>query len=391
MKKSAKMIFVCFVMYIFCIVFGESSVAAFKNVKIGEPAPGFTLSEVGGSESVSLESYYNKNKVTIVVFWATWSPRSRKELSELRKMIKDYGDKGVDVVAVNVEKEEPTAEELAEMNKIKESIAGDFKLLLDNGLNSFREYGVVAVPSTVILDETGAIKRIFDGYASSVYMDMTAEVEIMLGIREPEVEVMVAKVEGPKINKKAKLRYGMGRKLVERGMGLKAVRELEHSARLDEKYDLPLALLGEVYEAEAERVRSKAKKGKNLDLAVDAYKRTLIRNDSNLFAYCGLARVYARQKKFDEAGEALDHAFNIDTGFITCIVSHAILLQERGDHAGAIVEFRKALELNKNLPKVHYLASKSYKSLKQYDKSVASLKESFKQLITTVQLNMAQE
>jgi len=156
----------------FCVIASESSVAAFKNVKLGEDAPKFNLKEIDSEELTSLDSYIEKNKVILVVFWSTWSPRSQQQLGDLKKMRDELGDKGLEIIAVNVEKEEATPEELKTMKDIKTSLSIDFKLLLDAGLSVFQEYGVVAVPSTVVLDSAGVIKKIYDGYPSSALLDI---------------------------------------------------------------------------------------------------------------------------------------------------------------------------------------------------------------------------
>jgi tetratricopeptide (TPR) repeat protein len=369
----------------------ESSVAAFKNVKPGDDAPKFQLGEVGGKDSVSLDGYFNKSKAIIVVFWSTWSPRSLKELKDLVKVVEEYGEKGVDVIAVNVEKEEPLIEEFNKMNEIKESLKLNYKMLMDKGLEIFYDYGVVAVPSSVLLDGGGVIRKIYDGYPTSTILDMRTDIEVMLGMQEPEKEIVVVKEVIPEELKKAKLHYGIGRKLVERGMCSKAVRELEESAGLDEKFDLPLVLLGEVYELEYQRVRSKAKKKAKLEKACDAFKRAAQRNNENLFAHSGLVRIYSHQGKLKEADEAVKVILKADSNFVTGIVAHGILLQAKGKDKEAIEEFKRALEYNRNMPKVNYLIAKSYKKINDNKNAVLSLKLSFKQLLTKIQRNMAQE
>lgn len=390
--KIVKLVGFFFFISVACLIINGSSVAAFKNVKEGEDAPKFNLKEVDNENSVSLESYFGKNKVIIITFWATWSPRSQKELDDLNKFMKEFKEKGLEVIAVNVEKEEPTAEELAEMKKIKDTLKPEYKLLLDAALGTFYEYGVVAVPSTVILDSSGAIKKIYDGYPTSALLDMKEDVEVMLGLKQPVNPAAVAAAEaGPVIAKAAKLHYGLGRKLIERGMGTKAAPELENAASLDEKYDLPLVLLGEVYEAEAARVKTKDKKDAAFTKAVDAFDRAIKRNDKNLFAYSGLVRVYAQQGKLDAADETMKNISSIDSNFVTGIVANGLLLQAKGKDDEAIKEFQRALEYNPNIPDIHYLISKSYEKQKDYEHSIASLKESFKLLLSQTQLRMSQE
>ena len=374
-----------------CVIASETSVAAFKNVKLGEDAPKFKLKEIASGDSVALDDYVGKEKkVVIVIFWSTWSPRSQQELGDLKELKAEFAEKGVDVLAVNVEKEDPTPEDINAMKEIIKTLDPGFNMIMDSGLGIFREYGVVAVPSTVFLDGDGVIKKIYDGYPSSAKMDMKIDVEVMLGLREPEKDIEVAEDTGPKIVKAAKLHYGLGRKLIERGMGSKAIKELEKAAKLDEKYDLPLVLLGEVYESEYRRVRKKSSKAEKLEKAVDAYKRAIDRSADNLFAYAGLVRVYAVQGKLAEADEAMTVIMKADSNFINGIIANAMLLQAKNKHEEAIKEFQHALEYNQNLPRVKYLMAKSYEKIKDYDKAIATLKSSFKQLATSVQINMAQ-
>ena len=92
--------------------------AAFKNVQAGAEAPAFRLKDLSGNE-VSLESFKSDNAV-LVVFWATWSSRSLEELRDVQKLVAEFGPKGLKALAVNVEHEHATDED---MKAIREKAA----------------------------------------------------------------------------------------------------------------------------------------------------------------------------------------------------------------------------------------------------------------------------
>src|SRR5512139_933404 len=152
--------------------------AAFKNVQAGAEAPPFRLKDLAGNE-VSLESYKSDNAV-LVVFWATWSSRSLEELKDVQKLVAEFGPKGLKAVAVNVEHEHAADEDLKIIREKTASLNLSYPVVLDAGLETFRNYGVVAVPSTAVLGAGNILRDAHNGYPSFVFLELKGQVEGLL-------------------------------------------------------------------------------------------------------------------------------------------------------------------------------------------------------------------
>jgi len=111
-------------------------------------AQDFTLTDLDGN-SVSLADY--KGKYLILNFFATWCDVCRAEMPDLEKIYRDYQEKGLVVLVVNLG-EDPA--------KIKDYIAANdftFPVVLDQELTVAGTYKVSAIPASFIINEDGII------------------------------------------------------------------------------------------------------------------------------------------------------------------------------------------------------------------------------------------
>jgi len=233
-------------LFVFCCVFhaAPKAAAAFRNVQAGTEAPVFKLTDLSGNE-VSLDSFKGDNAV-LVVFWATWSARSLDELRDVQKLVADYGPKGLKAVAVNVEHEHATDDDMRTIRDKAASLNLTYPVLLDKGLETYRNYGVVAVPSTGVLGAGLVLRDAFNGYPSSVSLDMKERVEALLGMKPKETAVAAKADTSHKPTRPALLNYNLGRRLYAFGMAEKAEPKLRAAAAADPQWAAPNVLLGEV-------------------------------------------------------------------------------------------------------------------------------------------------
>ena len=225
--------------------------AAFRNVQAGAEAPAFKLKDLSGND-VSLESFKSDNAV-LVVFWATWSSRSLEELSDVQKLVAEFGPKGLKAVAVNVEHEHATDEDMKAIREKAASLKLSFPVVLDSGLETFRNYGVVAVPSTAVLGPGNVLREAHNGYPSFVFLELKGQVEGLLGLRKAEAVAAAKPDTGYKPARQALLNYNLGRRLYAFGMPDKAEPKLKAAAAADPKWAAPNVLLGDVYLAQAKK------------------------------------------------------------------------------------------------------------------------------------------
>ena len=344
--------------------------AAFKNVQAGTEAPAFRLPDLAGNE-VSLESFQGDNAV-LVVFWATWSARSLEELRDVQKLVAEYGPKGLKAVAVNVEHEHATGDDL---RMIREKVAPlnlTYPVLLDKGLDTFRNYGVVAVPSTGVLARGNVLRDAFNGYPTFVFLELKGQVEDLLGLRPREAASAAAKPDtAHKPTRTALLNYNLGRRLFAFGMPDKAEPKLRGAAAADPKWAAPNVLLGELLLS-----RSKKDPGKVAE-AKKSFEAAVAAEEGNVVARTGLARVYWRMGQAADAEREVGAALAKSATYPPAMLLKASILARKGDVPAAGTLIREAIELNPRDPETHALAGRAWEEAKDLAKAAAMYRKAF--------------
>jgi len=119
---------------------------------------------------------------TIVLFWALWSPRSREQLVDLVAAYDTLKARGVEVVAVSVDGEELSGPEVAEIRRLRDEHRIPFALLLDPGLKFFYGYGVIAIPSSAVVNLQNQLVYSLAGYSSYAADTMVETALVTLGL-----------------------------------------------------------------------------------------------------------------------------------------------------------------------------------------------------------------
>jgi thiol-disulfide isomerase/thioredoxin len=126
------------------------------TVKVGDAAPDFTLTDLGGKE-VTLASL--KGKVVLLDFWATWCGPCKAAMPTMQKLHDDYKDKGVVILGVNTWEQEADAAK-AYMTKKKFTYG-----CLLKGDELAAAYGVRGIPTLVVIGKDGKVAEVEVGLA----------------------------------------------------------------------------------------------------------------------------------------------------------------------------------------------------------------------------------
>ena len=118
-------------------------------------APQFTLAAKGGS-NVSLSQY--KGQVVMINFWASWCGPCRQEMPLLEDIYKKYNKLGFTMIGVNVEPDSKAADEWLKATPVS------FPILYDTDSKVSKLYEVAGMPSTVIIDRSGNVRKLHRGY-----------------------------------------------------------------------------------------------------------------------------------------------------------------------------------------------------------------------------------
>jgi peroxiredoxin len=114
----------------------------------GAAAPNFTLATVSG-KSVSLKEL--KGKSVILFFFTTWCPYCREKFPTLAKEYDKYRDEGIELLAIN------GGETKAKVSSFMSKEQASIDVLLDSGLKTAESYGVIGVPTFILISKDGIV------------------------------------------------------------------------------------------------------------------------------------------------------------------------------------------------------------------------------------------
>ena len=108
--------------------------------------PDFTLMDLDG-EAVTLSQYKGQRPV-LLVFWATWCPYCVEEMPNLVALQERYADR-LQILAIDIQESHAKVASYASKRKL------NFPILLDEDGDVSARYGVVGVPTLVLIDKEG--------------------------------------------------------------------------------------------------------------------------------------------------------------------------------------------------------------------------------------------
>jgi thiol-disulfide isomerase/thioredoxin len=156
-----------------------------KALKVGDVAPAFGPLTVlnpkaAGVESVSFAGKPSKpSKALLLSFFATWCPGCVNETPLLAQLQKTYGDRGLQVVSLTIEKE-PAAQEKA--RKLLEQHGATYVAAFDADERVRRMFQgrKFSLPSLYLIDASGKIVAWHEGFEKSTESKLKPEIERLL-------------------------------------------------------------------------------------------------------------------------------------------------------------------------------------------------------------------
>ena len=139
--------------------------SAAAALRTGAPAPAFQLNSNSG-KPVALADL--RGRIVLLNFWASWCGPCRQEMPILEQLNRQYRNKGVTLLGVNVEPDSGAAVDWLRATPVS------FPILFDADSKVSKLYEVQGMPNTVILDRKGNVRYIHRGYsagAENEYLD----------------------------------------------------------------------------------------------------------------------------------------------------------------------------------------------------------------------------
>ena len=133
------------------------------SVKQGDLAPNFELSTLTG-ERVQLADF--RGQAIFLNFWASWCGPCRAEMPDIDAVLRKYEDDGLIVLAVNNGEPFGPAKQFIDDLQVNLTVVG-----LDPSQEIIGRYRIVAMPTSIFIDENGVITRIHAGLATAGQID----------------------------------------------------------------------------------------------------------------------------------------------------------------------------------------------------------------------------
>ena len=146
------------------------------RVKVGSTAPSFTLPMV--QDPKQKVTAPRQGKVTVILFWATWSQPDVKELAKLQGIRSRYPESDVDIVGVSID------DEPKQVPDVVTSYGAKYPVVWDEKHRIAETYKPRSDPSTYIIDRRGKVRFEHGGYHDGEDREMDDEVRTL--VREPK-------------------------------------------------------------------------------------------------------------------------------------------------------------------------------------------------------------
>ena len=145
----------CSLVMILSLMIATPSHSGSAEELLEQPAPDFALKSMSG---VNLRLSEYRGEVVLVNFWATWCGACRDQLKALDELHAQYRDTGLNVLGVSVDRPSKRS------TKLLADLRPEYPVLLDADKDVSRLYDLDDMPFTVLIDQTGTVRAVFEGF-----------------------------------------------------------------------------------------------------------------------------------------------------------------------------------------------------------------------------------
>lgn len=310
-------------------------------------------------------------RATLLVFWATWSLAAQDVLGRAEQLAARHREQGLAIIGVNVESPQPSADELGRVRGLVARLGWSFPVVLDRGLEAFHAYGVVAVPSSVLVGGDGTVLATLAAYPIAGREEFFDAVEATVLGRPAHRR---AAPTGPQPHPRAVRYFNLARTMVARGLADQADGNLRKAIEADPAFPLPHILLGQLYRERAlAREAIQVSGGTASTVRVPAEERQRLLQDAQALiaegvrlnpnsaaALTEMALGHAARGDVASARELLERAVALDGNYPPARSHLGALLMDAGNAERGRVELGAAIQLNPLDWQLHITAAQAY-------------------------------
>lgn len=337
-----------FILFLLTLIFLVTvpAAAAFRHLTEGMNAPEFGGKDITSGRKIEFNQLIKSNLV-IVVFWSTWSPRSLEELTDLKAVLIKYQGHPIKVVAINVDAPKLTPGARALIEKTVKDLDLPFDVIIDDGLKIFYSYGVIAVPSTAVVDTSGAIRYGPSGYSLATRDIIVDSIEMFLGLSQPDTVITFFRRYRP--TRRATRYYNMALNLKQRGMFERALSSLDSAQVSDTNFAAVHSLRGQIL----------LHLGK-VNEAATAFEAAVLLDSASVPTWAGWGHALLKMGQIDAAKEKLNKSLSIEDTYTPALMDLGLCWAATDSLGHAIANLERAAELNLMDPQIHYYLGRLY-------------------------------
>jgi len=139
----------------------------------GDAAPQFTARSLDGKAPLSLADY--RGKLVYLDFWASWCPPCLVSLPALEELRQEYAARGLEIVAVNLDRDLEQARRFLRKNPVGYPSATDPEGRIP------KSFEVGTMPTSFLIDRNGVIRHVHEGFRKGDLPALRAKIEALLG------------------------------------------------------------------------------------------------------------------------------------------------------------------------------------------------------------------
>jgi peroxiredoxin/Tfp pilus assembly protein PilF len=304
--------------------------ATLQTLQTGMEAPDFSLKSA--TNETKTFTAVKGEKLTVLIFWSTWSTKSENILKRMQQLHEKYKGQGLSIIGVNVDDQQISTGTLAEIRTVSEKLKISFPMLVDHGLVAFHDYGVIALPTTVIMDKDRMIKDELSGYP---LVGSETMVDFIISTIEGKKTPVVGKA-GYQPNKNAVRFYNMGKTtLRSKRTADTAEMWFKKAVEADAAFVLPRLSLGKMYLQRGDTALAQAE-----------YKEALARAPEHPIALCELGLILINEGKGKEGAALIESARKVEESYTPCYYYAAYAHGKEGRMEEAMKLFDEAKKIN---------------------------------------------
>ena len=146
----------------------------------------FVVEDLDG-ESLVLDELLERGPV-LLDFWATWCKPCAALLPEIESLQLRYRDRGLTVIGVSID----GPRNFARVRPFAARAGLTYPLVLDRDGRLQADFHVTAVPTTILIDSTGAIARVYQGYRPGEEQTLDRDIEALLAPAQPATGIAIS-------------------------------------------------------------------------------------------------------------------------------------------------------------------------------------------------------